>query len=170
MIQIIMYESAVLAFEGGFTLLFNDYMLGCEWWYLVYVEWEGGKQEGVSLTQQPAVAGRRPHKFYCGGIGYNILWRMVVTAKNPRCRSKINRSQWKGEWYATKQNGLSSLASPTCIPSYCRAETPNLKEIDFWWDAKKICKQNKKMKVIRKKYESLFNFLIVLPLVRSGFT
>lgn len=106
----------------------------------------------------------------CRAVVAYILWRMVVTAKNPRCRSKINRSQWKGEWYATKQNGLSSLASPTCIPSYCRAETPNLKEIDFWWDAKKICKQNKKMKVIRKKYESLFNFLIVLPLVRSGFT
>ena len=118
--------------------------------------WEGEKQEGVSLTQQPAVAGRRPHKFYCGGIGYNILWRMVVTAKNPRCRSKINRSQWKGEWYATAK-WLSSLASPTHT-IVLRAETPNLKEIDFWWDAKKYANKIIKIKLFDKKYESLFIF------------
>lgn len=38
----------MLAFGGGLTLLFNDYMLlDCEWWYLICVGWEGEKQEGV---------------------------------------------------------------------------------------------------------------------------
>ena len=83
---------------------------------------------------------------------------------------KNQQKSIEGGGYAAIAKWLKLAGEPHLHTIVCRAETPNLKEIDFWWDAKKICKQNKKMKVIRKKYESLFNFLIVLPLVRSGFT
>ena len=87
----------------------------------------GGEARGsmVSLTQQPAVAGGDPTYF----------WILGYTAKNPQCRSNINRSQWKGGGTQQQQYGLSGGA-PLAYRIVGGAETPREKKIEM--ETKKV--------------------------------